>query len=211
MESEALNAAMGDVRKAQRLLVAYHQRVLPIIESIANQLECAYYYWRPVFHSTPTGGKSNAFTRWTWDYSPLVDSNFFFLSAQVNDKDSVVPEGWMLVVRLVTDSGLSQAFTDKKINWDVMDIPDETDATETRLQLYAYKAATSYEESDGWWNLYGKNSWPDKSGGQCMLNQGGFVFRHDVPISRLGSSDAVEAVVEEYKALLKERQIVEFK
>ncbi|WP_207061779.1 hypothetical protein [Motiliproteus sp. SC1-56] len=209
MDVVELEAAMTDVRKAQRLLVAYHQRILPLIEGIADQLGCAYHYWGPLHHGTAPWGKSNPFRRWAWDFAPLDDANFFFLSEPF-DSALVRPEGWMLVIRLVTDSGLANAFTTKKVNWDVMDISSDPTECETRLELYAYKPRRSYQDDWGWWKLYSQNDWPKENGGHCELEQDGFVFRHDVPVSRLGSTDAVQGVVAEYKALLTSRQVAEF-
>ena len=72
--------AMLEMRKAQRLVVAFHQRILPVINEIADKLDCKFYYWDPTNHNRPVKGNKEPFSSWSWDYSPMNDAFFIFLS-----------------------------------------------------------------------------------------------------------------------------------
>lgn len=101
-----LQQALLDVRKAERLLMAFHQRLLPVIQKIGEDRDRNFDYWYPVNHGP-------AVKR---DYSSLSDAIFFFLPETTENRNSAPKGAWALTIRLQTDTGISESFGKKSRN-----------------------------------------------------------------------------------------------
>lgn len=201
MDTTQLTAAMEDVRKAQRLLVAYHQRMLPIIDLMAKSLDCIWYTW-----STPNcgiaGTRGNPFARNAWDFSPLNDAVFFFQSQAQSDRSPPLPEKWLLAIRLLTDSVVSDLFDEHCCDKDALAIEAEPENSQTLLRLYAYCPERLIDTNTEWWELYVNHEWPPLNGEVLALSDGGFAFGQEVNACDLTSSQVVSEKVDEFRQKL---------
>ena len=191
--------AMLEMRKAQRLVVAFHQRILPVINEIADKLDCKFYYWDPTNHNRPVKGNKEPFSSWSWDYSPMNDAFFIFLSKKVTDSNIANKNDWGLVIRLVSDSGISDSFRNKSQNWDALNLSKTPEESQTRLDLIAYKINDEIIETDVWWNIYAKTDFPPITGEMIKGYKGVNAFFFSANVEELVTETGVQSVVKLFK------------
>ncbi|WP_417346938.1 hypothetical protein [Ferrimonas sp.] len=203
-EEAGLQDALSDVRKAQRLLVAYHQRVMPIIETLAERLGCRFHYWQPTHHNAPSHGAIEPFAQWAWDFSPLNDASFLFLTQEAEAGQFDGPEAWMLVVRLVTDSGFDRCIRQDRTHWDAMQIRPQPHQSETRLDLHAYRMAKPVPEDEGvvWWQLFNDEPLPQIWDQGHKMKSGALCISHSVPLPVLGQKGGMRRTLDSFQNLL---------
>ena len=152
MESTAMKQAFEDVRKAQRLLVAYHKRVMPLIDQIAKELDFyEFVEWKPSRYNLPTKSTNPPVEYWAWDMSPMAHASFLYLHDSVAKTTIASATGWVLKIRLVTDSGMNDAFNDTHKDWDPLKFAPASDC-ETLIELIAYRPIEPETELS-WKNL----------------------------------------------------------
>ena len=194
-----LQLALLDVRKAQRLLVAFHQRVLPVIQKIGEDLDCNFDYWYPVHHDLSPRGTSNPFNRWYWDYSSLADAIFFFLPEDTENRNSAVKGSWALTIRLQTDTGISSSFSQKSRNWDALELSSSPEENQTNLIISAFRSTQDIFENWAWWNMF-KNEKHHIAEG---LKQGSYkeceILTRIIPVEKLIEDQSVDALVDDFK------------
>ena len=155
--------ALLDVRKSQRLLVGFYQRILPVIESISTSLNCKFHYWAPSNNLKPPQGNGNPLERWGWDFSPLNDAIFLFVNQDAK-RNVANDDEWSLVIRLQTDSGIIESFDLEKKDWDAFHLAHSPEESETSLELIAYKPTKNVIENWAWWNIYAETDFPPSTG-----------------------------------------------
>lgn len=196
-----IKQALLDVRKSQRLLVAFHQRILPIIESISTQLGCKFHFWQPSNHLNTPQGNANPFKRWGWDFSPLNDAAFIFLTPGC-ERNIARCDQWGFAVRLQTDSEISGSFQEEESNLDALNLPQPPECSETRLELIAFKPTQDLTENWAWWNIYAETDFPPQSGEIIEGYQGTKAFCFPVNIEDLFTENAAQTTVEIFKMKL---------
>lgn len=101
--SGELEHALTDVRRAYRLVAAYHRRVYDIVdEFVAAFPDREHYWWEPNVSSKP--GSADPFRRSSWNMLPMVRASFLFLPTGA-DPNAPKSSQWMLELLLNTDSG----------------------------------------------------------------------------------------------------------
>lgn len=197
-----LQAALLDVRKAQRLLVAFHQRVLPLIQKIGEDLECNFDYWYPVNHGPAPKGTSSPFNRWYWDYSSLSDAVFFFHPEEIENRHSAPTGAWVLTIRLQTDSGISESFALKSRNWDALELKNSTEESETSLVISAFRSTKDIFENFVWWNMFSREKHITKEG----LHPGNYkecqVLTKIIPVDQLVDESSVDMHIDSFRQQL---------
>lgn len=198
-----LQQALLDVRKAQRLLVAFHQRVLPLIQKIGEDLDCNFDYWYPVNHGPVPKGNTNPFNRWYWDYSSLSDAIFFFLPEQTESRNSAPKGSWALTIRLQTDSGISDSFGQKSRNWDALEVKPTPENSQTRLVVSAFRSTQDINENWAWWNMFKNEKHQFKEGLATGSYKACEVLTQFVPIENLMEEESVDMFIEEFTQKLR--------
>lgn len=210
MEQQDLNPIMRDLRTAQRLVVAFHQRMLPIIETIGSQLNSSFYYWQPVHHNAPCRSATSPFKKWKWDFSPLHNTVFHFLSDDIPSPHQLVEGGYMLVIHLVTDTAVDDAFESTKKSWNPLDIATGPEQSRSVLRIYVYGAERDGEQQEGWWKLYANHDWPMLDTDCVEFETGGRAFGLEFDIATLGTPEAIQALIATIKDQLHSRGYAKF-
>ncbi|CDT66405.1 hypothetical protein VCR15J2_470391 [Vibrio coralliirubri] len=198
-----LQQALLDVRKAQRLLVAFHQRVLPLIQKIGEDLDCNFDYWYPVNHGPVPKGNTNPFNRWYWDFSSLSDAIFFFLPEQTESRNSAPKGSWALAIRLQTDTGISDSFSQKSRNWDALEVKPIPENSQTRLVASAFRSTQDINENWAWWNMFKNEKHQFKEGLVTGSYKACEVLTQFVPIENLMEEESVDMFIEEFTQKLR--------
>ncbi|TKB50671.1 hypothetical protein FCL40_05860 [Ferrimonas sediminicola] len=204
MDTVSLQDALNDVRKAQRLLVAYHQRVMPIIDTLARSLGCRFHYWQPTHHNPPSHGAIEPFGQWAWDFSPLNDASFLFLTEEAEQGECEGPDAWLLVVRLVTDSGFDHCIRRERVHWDATQIEPQPHASQTRLDLHAYRLIKPVSEEEGvvWWQLFNDEPLPEAWDQGVEMESGALCISHSVLLNELGDAGGIRRTLDSFQNLL---------
>jgi hypothetical protein len=200
--------ALTDVRKAQRLLVAFHQRIMPAIQQIADRLRCEFDYSYPVNHSAPPRGTTSPFGRWYWDFSPLSDTVFFFFPDDKENSKEVTPGNWCLTIRLQTDTGISDSFTEKGKNWDAVNLNTSPEESQTQLVVSAFRPAEEIKGNWVWWNMFIETCAQFEHGEVVKGYNQCEAYTHVIAIEDLVAEGSVESVVNEFEKGLLEHQFV---
>lgn len=197
-----LQQALLDVRKAQRLLVAFHQRVLPLIQKIGEDLDCNFDYWHPINHGLSPRGNANPFNRWHWDYSSLSDAVFFFLPETTENRNSAPKGAWALTIRLQTDTGISESFGQKARNWDALEVEPSPEASQTQLVVSAFRSTQDTNENWAWWNMFKNEKHQFNEGLVTGSYKECEVLTQILPIESLIEEESVNNLVEEFRQKL---------
>lgn len=201
MNNNDIEQALLDVRKSQRLLVAFHQRILPIIETIAAGLGCDFHYWQPSNQLKTPQGNANPLTRWGWDLSPLNDATFLFLT-QGAERNIARHDQWALAIRLQTDTGISESFLHEDKDWDALNLLQTPEKSETALALIAYKPTETLNENWAWWNIYAETDFPPSSGDVLKGYAGAEAFCFSVNIEHLFTENGTQNAISGFKSQL---------
>jgi hypothetical protein len=158
---DELTHALVEVRKAYRILYAYHIRVLDACSQVVNSLQCNgrplqyFYAW---CYSLGDGNpprflKENPLSLDPWLFLPLKDYSLFFSNT---GDDSFSRKGyWLLDVRVVSDSAYSDEWWTAPAGGFL-----STEQSETYLMIYVFKRIRN--EKGKWLNdVHGKVDWPD--------------------------------------------------
>ncbi len=194
-----LQQALLDVRKAQRLLVAFHQRVLPVIQKIGDDLDCNFDYWYPVNHELSPRGTANPFNRWYWDYSSLADATFFFLPEDTENRNSAPKGAWALTIRLQTDTGISDSFSKKPRNWDALELNAPPEKSQTRLVISAFRSTQDTFDNWVWWKMFKNEKHQVNEGIQSGTYEGCEILTRMLPIEDLFEDGSADLFVDDFK------------
>lgn len=201
-----LSEVLRDVRASQRMVVAFNQRILPIVKTIGTQLGGDFYHWKPSRNAMPGRGSTDPFSRWHWDYSPMQNVEFMFLGNGAEPHDLTL-DGFLLVMHLISDTAIEEAFKSSDKNWDALDITKSVEESRSVLRLYAFGSHTEGRVNDGWWSLYRDSPWPTLNS-PCTQFEGGRGFGIEIDLSQLNSGEAVQRVVQRMKEELSTRGYV---
>lgn len=67
-----------NVRIAHRLSVGFYQRMMPLLDTTAEVLDCEFWYWKPVFTARPGASGTQPTRKWLWDMMPLFASRHVY-------------------------------------------------------------------------------------------------------------------------------------
>lgn len=197
MSNNDIKQALLDVRKSQRLLVAFHQRILPIIEKIAEGLNCEFHYWQPSQHLKTPQGNANPLKRWGWDLSPLNDATFIFLT-QGAERNIAHSHQWGFAIRLQTDTGISESFQQEDKDWDALDLIQTPENSETCLTFIAYKPTKTLRENWAWWNIYAETDFPPANGKVIDGYEQSKAFCYSIDIEKLFAENALQSTINDF-------------
>ncbi|MCL1090944.1 MULTISPECIES: hypothetical protein [Shewanella] len=147
MEKIAIDKALAEVRQAQRVLVAFYQRVKDIILLMRTELGVEHCYWGTMQFSMP-GTSANDLVhpqRWSWDALPMADVVFSHTKdGNWSSKQSVAQ---MVEIRLITDDVF--IVHGKGYDPSPMSMPQVTQSA-TYLEITVYQVQRT--EGDDWGN-----------------------------------------------------------
>ena len=134
-------SALTDVRRAYRIVVAYHKQTHHLmleVETLFPELEFA--YWDPVFTQRPVRSLSRPMDKWTWDGVPYHNMLACFLPRGIR-RDMPLNDGdWFVVAHLDSDTAVfgedNEAFDDDNAPDPSRLMPAEKSAS--NLYLYAF-------------------------------------------------------------------------
>jgi hypothetical protein len=170
-----LSEALGDVRRAYRLLWCYQERMFDIIRTIEGEFESLRFYVWESHNAARIDGSTNPLSRNPWFAFPMMNVSLLYRSD--GDSNLAKPGDWLLDIRIVSDSG----YNDEE-NWraaiDPTGFPD-IEASESKLNLYVYFCTG---EVQGNWlrHIWGRVEWPDTN--EEVHADG------DLPIMKIGVS-----------------------
>ncbi|MGH6956450.1 MAG: hypothetical protein ACREEW_07265 [Caulobacteraceae bacterium] len=190
-----LREALGDVRRAYRLLWCYQDRLFDIIRAIAGEFDSLkFYVWQPN-SAARIDGTTNPLTRSPWFAFPMMNVSYLYRSG--DDPNYAKAGDWLLDIRVISDSGFDDS-NDSRLTADPDDFPG-IEATSSRINLYAFYFVGDIKGNllrDVWNQL----EWPATNG------EVGEPTTHSVrtlgmtfDIAELGDKDAVLAATRTFK------------
>ena len=158
-DKEALQAALGDVRRAYRLLWCYQDRLFDIVGEISGLFgNLRFYQWHPNSAARIDGG-TDPRTRSAWFAFPMMNVSYLYRSG--DDPNYAKLGDWMLEIRVVSDSGFDDIMHSP---WDAD--PNEfagIEATTSRIDLHIFYFTQDFKGNllnDMWKSL----EWPTTDG-----------------------------------------------
>jgi hypothetical protein len=154
-----LAVALGDVRRAYRLLWFYQERIFDIIRPFVGEFETLrFYMWRSN-SANPMDASTNPLSRSPWSAFPLMNVSYLYRSG--DDPNHAKPGDWLLDIRVISDSGYSDD-VDDRLQADPDTFPG-VEASETRINLYVFYCT---EEIKGNWlkDIWTPLDWPEPDG-----------------------------------------------
>ena len=195
-----LAAALGDVRRAYRLLWFYQERVFDIIGPIAGEFEALrFYMWRSN-SARPMDASTNPLSRTPWSAFPLMNVSYLYRSG--DDPNHVKPGDWLLDIRVISDSGYRDE-VDDRLQTDPDKFPG-IEASETRINLYALYCT---EEIKANWlrDIWEPVEWPEPNGTVNELeNRPIRIVGLSFNISDLPAREAVQSAAATFKRIASE-------
>jgi len=195
-DKEALSAALGDVRRAYRLLWSYQDRLFDIVGAIAGEFESLkFYIWHPNSAARIDGG-TDPRTRSAWFAFPMMNVSYLYRSG--DDPNQAKAGDWLLDIRVVSDSGFD----------DVSHSPYDADpddfagieATVSRIDLNIYLFTGEFKGNllrDVWNRL----EWPEPNGEVSEPSTHPVrTIGASFDIADLGDKDAVAIATRAFKA-----------
>ncbi|WP_335902309.1 hypothetical protein [Shewanella algae] len=145
MDKIAMDSALAEVRQAQRVLVAFYQRVKDIILLMRTELGVEHSYWgSQQFNMPGTSGNDLIHPqRWSWDALPMAD--VVFQHTRDGNWNSKLPVAQMLEIRLITDDVF--IVHGKGYDPSPTTMPSVTES-ETYLEITVYQVERT--EGDDW-------------------------------------------------------------
>ncbi|MAJ77119.1 MAG: hypothetical protein CMN09_03675 [Roseobacter sp.] len=100
-------SALTDVRRAYRIVVAYHKQTHHLMREVENLFpELEFAYWDPVYTLRPATSLSRPMDKWTWDGVPFHNMLACFLPRGIR-RDMPLSDGdWFVVAHLDSDTGV---------------------------------------------------------------------------------------------------------
>lgn len=159
-----IDRALLDVRKAYRLIHSYQEMALDlcetIVEHLKRELKCTlrFYHWSPSWADSPPKANSDPTARKSiWDFTPLYDFCVLYLP-ETADYENHKPGDWMLVIRVLADSGYDTAAGPG----DPRDFADPA-SCDALLRSYVYFCDKAFTAN--WcWDVYHASDFPPPSG-----------------------------------------------
>ena len=131
-----------EVRKAWRIIAAYQQRVIYLIDEIEDAFpELVQVGWWPSFYKRPPAAAKRLSARWTWDGLPYYCFETCFTLVGRGLHDHVDEGDWFVVARILGDTGFTTVKDPRASTFngpDPTDMPD-TSRVDSVLRLYAYR------------------------------------------------------------------------
>jgi len=139
MEPLSIEQALYEVRKAQRILVAYHQRVKDIVLTLRGALGVRFCYWHTQQFFPPGQQDTDILhpDKWCWDLMPLSDVSLLH-SNSTDPLRAGALNDLLLEVRVVTDSVFIGGDKDRAQEPDPLALGDCRQA-DSYLELIAYQ------------------------------------------------------------------------
>lgn len=195
-DKEALRSALGDVRRAYRLLWCYQDRLFDIIGTIAGEFErLKFYQWHPNSAARIDGG-TDPRTRSPWFAFPMMNVSYLYRSG--DDPNQAKPGDWLLEIRVVSDSGFDD-LTHSPYEADPDDFAG-IEATSSRIDLNVFLFKEEFKGNllrDVWNNL----DWPATDGEISEPSTHPLrTIGTTLDIADLGDKDAVVAATRTFKA-----------
>ena len=145
---------MDQLQAAHRISVGFYRRILPILDSIANEADCQFCDWGPLLTSIPNIRSRDAPSlSWAWDYVPLFSSSHNYV--KING-EAALPSDVGLCLCLHIDTGFDDSVKEQgdKVEPDAVDLP----IGKAVLRGYIYRPMASCEISFS--KLWSEASYP---------------------------------------------------
>jgi len=158
-DQATLRSALGDVRRAYRLLWCYQDRLFDIIRTITAEFDSLKFYMWRTNSASPIDGSTNPLTRSPWSAFPMMNVSYLYRCG--DDPNQAEAGDWLLDIRVISDSGF-----DDDSHSPMKADPDDfagIEATDTRINLYVFYCAS---EIKGNWlrNIWNELEWPEPDG-----------------------------------------------
>lgn len=78
IDTETAGKLMHDVQVAHRVVVGFYQRIIPLLDHVAEAMGFDFSYWRPLYTTRPAVGTTKPSKNWLWDMVPLYASRHVY-------------------------------------------------------------------------------------------------------------------------------------
>lgn len=188
------------VRQAHRVCGAFYQRMIPLIQQIAEELELEFNVWAPRYFKRPPQRSTSPFNEWQWNFLPLINAGFVFSFQQEAEK--INDDDYVMDIEVVVDSSLDRetykTFYGQE-QADACHLHEKVESAESYLKIYLFKAKQSMSGNvfDCLWDNY--DGYPPLTG---VIDKGtddakGIGFK--VPLAQCMEDNAPEILVEKIR------------
>ncbi len=213
------------IRTAHRLLAAYYQRLHPMIESVASQLNLTFCKWVPNESGDQSELKSNIFSKLHWELLPGNCAHFIFYKNLQDDEESkglneVGIGGYLIDFLVICDTGIlsDETFNLSKNQPDALNLPTPLEQAESVLRVSLFtpyvsngtqKPNTQKWHPDFYWDCYDPELTDNPVPVKCDDSKGYnyYMTGFEVPLNRLTNEDEIKGLTEKIEifrnALLK--------
>ncbi|MCE0493119.1 hypothetical protein [Vibrio salinus] len=193
---EEVDELFWQVRTAHRLLVAYYQRLHPIIDDLATFADTVFDFWTPQLFDKPA--RANPFTKWQWDLLPAAVTRYVF--KQVKESSKVTKGDFTLEFLVVNDTGIVKE--KGKGELDALALPLNVEHAESIIKVGIYRAAENSDKD--YFSQWNSVNYPDYQDDDSFKRDKLFLTTgFEFPISLLLTEDGVQAVKEKIDKYLK--------
>jgi hypothetical protein len=193
-KGDGLKNALGEVRKAYRVLYAYQKRALDISAEVAVSLQLQFFFSWYYPHLAPKPNKT-PFDASAWDFLPLVDFSVFF-SNSGNGYFSRKGD-WMLEIRVISDSAYTEA-------WDLSKVgPLEISTEDADSYVMIYGWIRTQRGTGKWMDVHEAGDWPEA--GKLVLMDGAKAYGHRFEFADLADPASLKTALSKLTATLRKK------
>jgi hypothetical protein len=175
----------------------FQRRVLDLVGQVASTFGFQFWCWYPAGKYQAIQPSINPLEKGAWGTVPLYNASFLFVPPDAEGAAQRKGE-WLLEVLVAPDTG----FTERgKSEANPADFPDPAQC-ESRLKLYAFIVLRDMKKN--WvFGIYEKTSWPEQDGIAETDDNGVRVIGLQANLARLADRDAVRALVDRFREMVK--------
>jgi len=157
-DEAALEAALGDVRRAFRLIWCYQERIFDVIRTITAEFESlSFYVWEP-HNAARIDRSTNPVTKGPWYTLPMMNVSYLYKSSA--DTNYLRPGDWLFEIRVISDSGYNEEDGGNE-SIDPAHFPG-VEVAESKISLYVYYFTGEIKQN--LLNIWHEIEWPDPDG-----------------------------------------------
>lgn len=154
--SGEMESLLMNVRNAQRVMVAYSQRISSLVQRVAAEFDASFYRWETGYDLPTREGVDPLAGKWSWDWALLADTSFLYLPT--GHKTAQSGNSWLLDIRVTTDTAVCAEFDDQP---DPLTMP-AVENTETLVRVYAFRSRVRSRRE--WKDLWDSVEYPEQEG-----------------------------------------------
>lgn len=203
MDKDLTDDMFLQIRTAHRLIGAYFQRLMPLLDQVASELDLSFYQWDSLHIEACSTGGSNPFNLWSLALIPTYSPFFLFHSkGKKENKKHIARQGeYLICLAVINDTGVFQDHEVLELEEepDILDIAISAEKSSSILRVALFTSCTNKDlhwEKDLWDGV----DWPEFNDSPITTRPSkevyGYTNGFEMPIADLVAEDGVDNLVE---------------